>query len=88
MTADYSTVCDTSGSFDCAFFCNFEDGTFLNDRGPNFIKRIWESEQPTIEQSILTEVVVGSWPFNTNKYTNWRIEMKREEVRSTKFSIY
>ncbi len=85
VTTDYSVICDTSGHFDAVYFCNFKDGTTFNERGPNSLKRIWESESPIVEQGILTELITGKWPFNTNNYIKWPIELEEIERRPIKF---
>lgn len=88
ITTDYSVVCDTSGHFDAVYFCNFKDGTALDERGPNFLKKVWESELPVVEQGILTELITGKWPFNANNYTKWRVELEEIERKPIKFEIY
>jgi DNA-binding Lrp family transcriptional regulator len=88
VTTDYSVVCDTSGYFDSVYICNFEDGTALRDRGPNFLNNVWESEFPKIKQSILTEIVTGKWPFNLNNYINLKVERKIEEEKPIIFPVY
>lgn len=88
ITTDYSIVCDTSGHFDSIYFCNFENGTALNERGPNLLKKLWTSEYPVIEQAILTELITGKWPFNANNYVRWRTVMKDLSKKPPKFEIY
>ncbi len=87
-TTDYSVVCDTSGYFDSVYICNFEDGTAMNNRGPNFLKNVWESESPRIGQSILIEVVTGKWPFNLNNYIKLKVEKRMEEEKPIIFPVY
>ena len=88
VTTDYSIECEVSGHSDLLFFCNFKDGTDLNNRGPNFLKKVWEIESPIVNQCILTEVITGSWPFNTNCYVKWKIELEKERDLQTKIKIY
>ena len=88
ITTDYSVVCDTSGHFDAIYFCNFKDGTTLNERGSAFLKRTWESESPVVEQGIMTELIAGKWPFNANNYTRWRIELEKIENNPIRFETY
>jgi DNA-binding Lrp family transcriptional regulator len=87
-TTDYSVECETSGHFDAIFFCNFKDGLDLNNKGPNFLKKAWESEFPIVDQCVLTEVITGSWPFNTNCYMKWATEKAKEEEKPIPIKIY
>jgi hypothetical protein len=79
ITNDYSVVLDASGHSDLIYFCNFEDGNSMNERGPNFLKRVWASESPIIDQCVLTNVIVGKWPFNKNGYVKWSVEREGEK---------
>ena len=88
ITSNYSIVSDALGFFDCIYFCNFKDGTALNDRGPNFLKKAWESESPIVEQCILTDLIVGRFPFNSNNYVNWKTIIEREKTKPVKFETY
>jgi DNA-binding Lrp family transcriptional regulator len=73
ISTDYSVICDTSGHFDSVTFTCFRDGDTMYKRGPELIERLWKDEHPRIETSILTEVLVGQWPFNCNSYIKtWR----------------
>lgn len=87
-TNDYSFVCETSGHFDIVFFCNFSDGNALSSRGPDFLKRAWASESPLVEQCVLTDVIVGKWPFNKNGYVRWSGEREGERKDPTPIKIY
>lgn len=82
VTNDYALVCETSGSSDILFFCNFRDGITMSRRGPDFLKEAWKSESPAASQCILTDVIVGMWPFSKNGYVNW--ERGRELERKAK----
>ncbi len=88
VTTNYSVVCDTSGAFDCIYFCNFNDGTALNDRGPMFLKKAWHAEEPVTEQCILTELIAGKWPFNTNSYVHWGTTLDEGNNKPKKFKVY
>ena len=76
---DYSVVCDTTGHFDGIYFCNFKDGVEYTNRGPVFLKKIWESEYPITSECILTGIICGKWPFTTNDYTKWSIVLEHEK---------
>ena len=88
VTTDYSVVCDTSGYFDAVYFCNFKDGACLNEIGPEFLKKTWCNEYPNVEQCMLTELIVGMWPFNTNRYVKWRREMEAISKKPVRFTTY
>lgn len=88
ITTDYSVICDTTGCFDVIHFCNFKDGASFNERGPDFLKKAWEGEYPIIEQCVLTGLITGQWPFNTNNYENWRKYVINDETSPVKFDIY
>jgi len=88
ITTSYSTVCDTSGAFDCIYFCNFSNGTILNERGPAFLKNAWKKEEPKTEQCLLTELIAGKWPFNTNSYVNWNAALEKIINKPVKFKVY
>jgi hypothetical protein len=60
----------------------------LNDRGPEFLRKAWESEHPIIEQCILTGLIVGRWPFNSNNYVKWGEIMKEERTKPIRFEVY
>ena len=85
---DYAAVYDTSGHFDSVDFCNFKDGTALNDRGPEFVRKVWANEHPIVEQCMLTELIVGRWPFNSNNYTKWTTFMNKDRTNPRRFKIY
>ena len=87
LTTDYSVVYDTSGHFDSVFFCNFKDGASLDNSGPNLFNRVWESEYPKIEKAILTDLVIGKWPFNNNAYKHWEDIILKELNHPTKYNI-
>jgi len=65
---DYNVIVDTNGSFDIICICSFNNGEKLAKRGPDIIKELWKEENPEIEKAILTDVIVGKWPFALNRY--------------------
>lgn len=87
-TTDYSVVCDGSGQLDFIYFCNFKDGSTCVNRGPEFIKKAWEGEDPIIDQCILTDLIIGKWPFNSNNYVEWRKWMEKEKSNPPKYKVY
>jgi hypothetical protein len=40
------------------------------------IQKLWEEEHPKIEKCILTEVLIGKWPFNSNSYQKWSLDLE------------
>jgi DNA-binding Lrp family transcriptional regulator len=76
LPTDYSVVCDTSGHFDSVNFLCFANGDLMYKRGPELIKRLWSEEHPKLDSCILTEVLIGKWPFNSNNYVNWEPMLK------------
>jgi hypothetical protein len=87
-TTDYSVVSDTSGHFDSVFFCNFKDGDILNSRGQHLFEKVWESEYPITEQCVLTDLIVGKWPFNANSYTEWHKIMEEYTRNPITYDVY
>ncbi len=68
ITNDYSVVVDVDGALDCYNICTFADGDAMAKRGPDMRAKIWGPESPRIEKAILTEIIVGRWPFHLEKY--------------------
>lgn len=87
-TTDYSVVCDSTGHYDFVGFCNFKDGTACLERGPEYMKKVWESEYPIIDQCILTDLIIGKWPFNSNNYVEWQKAIEKEKSNPIKYKIY
>jgi hypothetical protein len=91
IATDYSVVCDTSGHFDNITFTCFANGEAMSNRGPMLIQKLWDEEHPKIEKCILTEVLIGRWPFNSNQYLKWGTDMedlmKGEESTRKRFNL-
>lgn len=87
LTSDYSVVCDTSGHFDSALFCNFDDATAVGERGPSLMRRCWAVENPVIKSCMLTEVLKGDWPFQKNGYVKWRSVLNGIQKKPMKFEM-
>lgn len=82
-TNDYAVECEASGASDILFFCNFRDGSTMSERGPDFLAKAWKSESPIVERCILTDAIVGRWPFSKNGYVRWAKEMEVERRLSS-----
>ncbi len=74
IATEYAVVCDTSGYYDGVDICNFYNNDSINRIGPIFFKSYWKIDEPRVEQAVLTGVLVGRWPFNTNSYNAWKSE--------------
>jgi DNA-binding Lrp family transcriptional regulator len=68
---DYCVFVDTSGAYDALFVCTFEDSEALYKKGPALNERIFAEESPSIEKAVLTDVIVGRWPFHLEDYSDW-----------------
>ena len=88
ITTDYSVIYDTSGYFDSVFFCNFKNGYELDSKGPNLFDRLWKSEYPRFEKSILTSLIVGAWPFNKNDYSEWGKLIDKNGVKLSRIDLF
>lgn len=84
LTTNYSVIYDTAGTFDSIFFCSFKDAADMDENGPSVFEKIWESEYPKFERCILTDLIVGKWPFNSNGYTKWREVLKPGTLHTIK----
>lgn len=68
ITNDYCAAINTNGAVDSFYICTFKDGEHLSKRGPNLVKKLWEKEDPIIEQALLTSLIVGKWPFHLDDH--------------------
>lgn len=75
-TSDYAVILDTVGAYDTLYLCTFEDGEALEKRGPELQKELLSDESPKIEKAILTEVIVGKWPFHLDDYSFFKVLVK------------
>ena len=87
LTSDYSVVCDTSGHFDSALFCNFTDTKAVSLMGPELMKRTWAIEKPVIKSCILSDVLKGGWPFQKNGYAKWKNVLGKIQKNPMKFDL-
>ncbi len=87
LTTDYSVVCETSGQFTTAFFCNFMDTAAYAEIGPELLKKCWAPEHPVVKSCILTHVLKGKWPFQKNGYAFWKPELKRLNSHKIKYDL-
>ncbi len=68
IVSDYSLDANTSGDYDVFYICSFSGGEVLSKRGPDRLQTLWQTEEPKIEKAILTDVLVGKWPFHLEEY--------------------
>ena len=67
------------GVIDAFYICSFKNGEALSKRGSNLIQKVLEKEEPVIEQSLLTGLIVGKWPFHLDKHKGQMEYLEREE---------
>ena len=67
-TNDYCTAINANGVIDLFYICSFKDGEALSKRGPSLIQKVLEKENPVLEQSILTGLIAGKWPFHLDNH--------------------
>ena len=72
IVSDYNYVADTVGYFDAFRICAFEKGEELAQRGPEMFRKIFADEQPIIEKAMLTDVLLGLWPFHLDDFEEWK----------------
>jgi DNA-binding Lrp family transcriptional regulator len=68
-TNDYCIVVDTVGAYDILNINTFEKGETVPKRGPDLVQSLWISEDCKIEMAILTDLLIGKYPFHLEKYT-------------------
>jgi DNA-binding Lrp family transcriptional regulator len=76
VISDYNYVVDTVGYFDVFYICAFEKGEELNQRGPEMFRKIFADEQPIVEKTMLTDVLIGLWPFHLDNFEEWKETFK------------
>jgi hypothetical protein len=69
---DYALDLSTNGSWDTFDICVFSNGEVLLKRGSDLLHSIWIKEDPKIEKAILTDVIIGKWPFHLEKYEKFK----------------
>jgi len=72
---DYALAINTNGDYDMVHLCAFKNGEDLSRRGPELLRSLWTDEEPKIEKAMLTDVVVGKWPFHLEAYDIYRKEV-------------
>ncbi len=78
-SSDYSIFTVTIGAYDNFFVCTFDNGEMLSKRGPSLDNEKFSSENPKTDKAILTDVIVGKWPFHLDKYLAIHDYLKRHE---------
>ena len=81
VTTNYAVIYDTFGYFDTIFFCNFENGIDIDMFGPGLFERVWKSENPISQKTVLTQIIIGKWPFNKNDYVGLKSASKKISPR-------
>ncbi len=86
ITADYSVIAGSFGHFDSIFFTCFRNGDLMYRRGPQLISKLWKEEYPRVGICMLTDILIGDWPFNSNRYLNWSkvLQNKLNKIDITK----
>ena len=69
---DYSIVANANGGYDAFYFCAFNNGEDLSKRGPDLLREKWLAEDPRIDRAMLTDIIVGKWPFHLEDYKPFR----------------
>lgn len=87
LTSDYSVVCDTSGHFDSALFCNFADTKAAATMGPDLMRKCWAVEKPVTKSCTLSEALKGEWPFQKNGYAKWKAVLRELQKKPMKFEM-
>jgi DNA-binding Lrp family transcriptional regulator len=70
---DYAITADMNGNYDFFAICAFKNGETLSRRGPEFMGGAWLKEDPVIDKALLTDIIVGKWPFHLENYSAYRI---------------
>ncbi len=72
ITNDYCLIADDNGANDMLYICDFENGEKLSERGPELTQKLWSAEDPNIRKAILTDLLMGKWPFHLEDYDEYR----------------
>jgi DNA-binding Lrp family transcriptional regulator len=75
-TSDYSVIATSSGMFHLALICNFENGEDYSNRGSNMWLRLCRDEEIRTQDALLTDVIIGKWPFHADRYDYYKKVMK------------
>ena len=79
ISNDYCLDTSTNGTYDEFFICALKGGEDVDRRGSGLIQRMWADEKPRIRQALLTEVLVGKWPFHLENYKNYLKVIETED---------
>ncbi|MDE1804258.1 MAG: Lrp/AsnC family transcriptional regulator [Candidatus Micrarchaeota archaeon] len=71
-TNDYVLNIDINGGYDTFSMCTFKDGENMAKRGVEMLRTCWAAEKPKIDKAILTDIIVGKWPFHLEEYESIR----------------
>ncbi len=69
---DYAVTADMNGNYDFFAVCAFKNGETLSRRGAEFAREVWLREDPVIDKALLTDIIVGKWPFHLENYGAYR----------------
>ncbi|VVB77155.1 Winged helix DNA-binding domain protein [uncultured archaeon] len=72
---DYAIVANTNGGYDAFYLCAFKNGEDLSKRGPEMLRTAWMAEDPKIDRAVLTDIIVGKWPFHLEEYKQYKAEI-------------
>jgi len=73
-TSDFDLIVDTVGAFDEMCVNTFENGEQMAERGPDMYATLLSAESAKTERSILTDILVGRWPFHLDDYGCYRTQ--------------
>ena len=76
---NWAIISDTNGQWDGFDVCAFQNGEALARFGPELFRKEWENEHPQIERAILTDIIIGKWPFHLENYSSLRAIIKRNK---------
>ncbi len=80
---EYAIITDTVGAFDAIYVCAFNGGEEMSKRGTERIKRLFEFENPMIKSAMLTDLLVGKWPFHLEEYSYMKRSLAASSARET-----
>ena len=75
---DYALVANANGGYDAFYICAFKNGEDLSKRGPELLREKWLAEDPKIDRAMLTDIIVGKWPFHLEDYDQYRRMVESE----------
>ncbi|MGC8538921.1 MAG: winged helix-turn-helix transcriptional regulator, partial [Candidatus Micrarchaeia archaeon] len=65
---DYALIIDGVGSYDALYICDFSKSEDAQKSGPEVLKTLWAHQHLKVEKAILTDLIVGKWPFHLESY--------------------